>query len=55
MGFGAVGHIYKRARRVIALLLVAFDSQTSQGATTAIYDLQGTPGDINLSELRRGI
>jgi len=53
--FGSVGHIDRRDRHDIAVLLMAFDSQNSRAATHAVLDMLGTPSGVDVRELQRDI
>lgn len=53
--FGNVGRLDMRDRRDIALLLMAFERQNSQAATTAILDLFGAPVGVDIRLLQREI
>lgn len=53
--FGAVGRLDKRDRRDVAILLVAFEQQNSQAATSAVLDMLGAPVGVDVRELQRDV
>lgn len=53
--FGAVGRLDRRDRRDVAILLVSFEAQNSQSATSAVLDMLGAPVGVDVRELQRDI